>query len=244
MRQRTESVALRIEGKALSRSGSERASVLFEEKYRPHAEWHGDERARKDAASARRVATGVVSAASQFKDLLPPQETETLRQAALILRALSKDLDKVAVLSEASLRAREARDLKQRHASADELAAKRWQTDAAMLTEAPDLAAFVDQFEDSGAKSWTLSRHRGCVYAYGPDESMSSGRRLVDLLNPKGNCESVLEVRRRAAEYVLHLQSNARRVTRQYDEMWYVGLDDYEEWRVRHTQIDLAAGDE
>ena len=217
-------------GRRHARQATDRVQCLYDDQYRHHAEWEGDERPKKDAASARRMATGAISAVKQFERLLPREDAETLRRAGAILRTLAGDLDEVAAISRVAKTDRERRNLKARLDAADQLAAVRWVSEDAMLAEATSLAAFVDRSREAGASAWVLAMHPGCTIAAFPDQ-MPPGRRLVDMLNPKNGPTDLLTLTRRAAEYVLGLNANQRDHQRRYSDMWVVGLDDYEAWR-------------
>ena len=228
-------------GRRHARQATDRVQSLFDDQYRHHAEWEGDERPRKDAASARRMATGAISAVKQFESLLPREDAETLRRAGAILRTLAGDLDEVAAISRVAKTERERRNTKARLEAADQMAAGRWASENAMRAEAADLAAFVDRSRESGASAWVLAKHPGCTMAAFPDQ-MPPGRRLVDMLNLKNGPIDLLTLTRRSAEYVLGLGAGQRSNQRRSRDMWVVGLDDYEDWRSQgHGPRGLAA---
>jgi len=224
------------EGGQRSRRTSSRVDALFEEKYRVHAEWEGDERSKRDAASARRMATGAIHALQKFDRLLPTDDVEVLQRAVSILDTLADDLDKVGVMSRTAKTKRERHDWLERTDKADKAAAARWASDDAMRAEAIDLAAFVDQRHQLATKAWLLSIHPECQLVDYPDH-MPQGMRLIDLLNRQSSPTEVVNLRRRSAEYVLALEAGQRCTPRRYKDMWHVGLDDYEAWRAWRSRI-------
>lgn len=218
---------------AKARRGDDRAQVLFNEHYASRARYEGDAEPKKDAASAKRVATGLRKAVAEFSKLLTPEQQKALADAAAVMRALGADLDKAGALALASHVAQAESDLRSRHAAADATAQGRWaDDDEAMIAEARDLAAFVDQTLGS---EWIL-KHRGSAYAHFPDD-MPAGRRLVDALRGKTGQLNQLGLRRRAAEYLAGLRDGRRRTSRRYKDIWYVGLDDYEAWRAWRKEV-------
>jgi len=218
-----------------------RAQTLFETLYRDRATWDGEAEPKKHTAAARRMATSLEGTVRDFERLLSPDEADTLHKAAEILRSLGGDLQQVCQLARGAKLARERKDLQDRNAAADAVAGQRWPDDEAMLSEAADLATFIDQHDASMARTWVQGRHSGCRYIHFPD-GMPTGRRLIDMLNPDMNAHQPdrVALRRRAAEYVVGLQDGQREAPRQHKDIWAVGTDDYEAWRAWRAEIKAA----
>lgn len=213
-----------------NRAATDRARALFDEHYAYRARYAGDAETRKDAASAKRVATGLSKASNEFSRLLTADQQQVLGQAASIMRALATDLDKASAIARAVMVEQAETDLRARHAAADRIAHARWAgDDAAMLAEARDLADFIDRSHATESDQW-IFKHRQCAFAHFPDD-MPPGRRLIDALANGHEGERMVLLRRRTAEYVGGLTAWQQRMTRRYTDTWYVGLDDFEAWR-------------
>lgn len=227
---------------ALPRRGSPRARALFEQHYQFRAQYEGDADAKKDAAGAKRVATGLRNAVRDFGRLLTEQQQAVMREAAAVMEALGADLDTACGLARVCQTERTAADLAARHAAADAVANQRWVDNEAMRSEVADLAAFVDQAFATESEQWVVAQHPGCARASFPDD-MPPGGRLIDMLKRPaegGAAAATLTLRRRAAEYLAALRTAERRASRRYGDTWYVGADDYEAWRTWRQQV-LAA---
>jgi len=217
-------------------AAADRAKALYEEHYARRARYDGDAEPKKHASSAKRVATGLNKASSEFSALLTPEQRKVLAEAAAVMRALATDLDTASTLALASHTAQLQSDLNARHAAADATAQSRWgDDDAAMLAEARDLAAFIDMPQANESDQW-IAKGRACAYAHFPDD-MPTGRRLVDALRNGHDGERLVLLRRRAAEYVAGLIAWQQRTPRRYRDTWYVGLDDFEAWRAWRKEM-------
>lgn len=223
------------------KSRNSRAQVLFDKHYEWHSRYSGDENPKNAAAHAKRVSTGLKKAIAEFAALLEPKQLQALQDASGVMAALGADLDVVCKMARANNEAQAAKDLLERNALADEVAAERWRgDDQLMLLEAKDLAAFVDQARALDVDEWIATRHPGAKYAQFPME-VAGRARLVDVISrDKGKVPDMLLVRRRAAEYVHMLRLQGASSTRRYQDMWYVGLDDYESWRAWRKEISSA----
>lgn len=223
-------------------SSSNRAAALFDEHYESAARYHGDEQPKKDAAAARRVATGLRNTLKSFERLLSTQQKQAMLDAASTMASLAIDLDEACRLARRRLADQTAADIARRTSLADAGAAERWVgDDDAMLVEVRELAAFVDQAQALDVGAWLKQRHPGCELEHFPTSELPPGRRLIDMLSQReGGAEFLLQLRRRGAEYVAVLRDAERRPGRMYRGMWYVGLDDFEAWRSWRQEV-LAA---
>lgn len=210
-----------------------RAQAIFDRYYEFHARYGGDEHPKKSAAEAKRVSTSLRKALSQFSALLEPEQLQALQSAANVMAGLGSDLDVVCRLARSHRIATIAKDLTDWEALTDAVAQERWADDEAMIAEARDLVAFVDDRSALDVEEWILSRNPGCKYAHFPDRV--SGRRHLDSVL-KANPLVVLDVRRHAADYVQGLR-DAQRRQRRFQDMYYVGLDDFEAWRAWRIAI-------
>lgn len=221
-----------------SRKEPSRAQALFDAHYEFHARYHGDENAKKAAAEARRVATSLGKSITQFTALLDPKQLQALQDASTVMRGLAADLDVVCKLANAHKADTARKRLQEWQALCDQVAAERWAgDDAAMLVEARELSDFWDQADALEVDEWIKSRQPGARYAQFPDRDSGEGERakeLSRLLSSKPL--DTLAVRRHAAFY-LHALRDAMRRSRRYNELYYVGLDDFEAWRAWRKEI-------
>jgi len=211
-----------------------RAQAIFDRHYEFHARYGGDEHPKKSAAEAKRISTSLRKALSQFSALLEPEQLKALESASNIMAGLGSDLDVVCRLARNHRTATLAKDLSDWESLTDAVAQERWGgNDEAMIAEARDLVAFVDDRNALEVEEWILSRNPGCKYAHFPDRV--SGRRYLGSVL-KTTPIVVLDVRRHAADYVHDLR-DAQRRQRRFQDMYYVGLDDFEAWRAWRMAI-------
>lgn len=235
---------------------------LFERSFKSHAEYHGDELSRTDAANAKRVATALKTAAInyRFESLLETEQLLALKAATNVMSNLAHVLDEVCILSkrhfkkcEAARQLKAAQQKAQREAVLDAAAAARWSGDAQMLVEAEDLTAF---FKDGG--SW-LERRRGsdCRYLMQPEIDVGQGPsdssyRIGGLINarkkePTTAASCALRRHMVAAFEALAAEDNKRRDFFHRGCAWrYPGLADFDAWLVdradRKRAVALAIG--
>lgn len=211
-----------------------RAQAIFDRHYEFHARYGGDEHPKKSAAEAKRVSTSLRKALAQFSALLEPEQLQALQSASNVMAGLGSDLDVVCKLARSHRTATMAKDLADWEARTDAVAQERWAgDDEAMIAEARDLVAFVDDRGALDVEEWILSRNPGCKYAHFPDRV--SGRTYLGSVL-KANPLVVRDVRRYAADYV-HGLRDAQRRQRRFQDMYYVGLDDFEAWRAWRMAI-------
>jgi hypothetical protein len=205
-----------------------RAQALFERHYEGRARFVADEEPKRAASGARRAATALAIAETEFDAILDAKQT--LRAAVGIMRSLGEDLDGACALARQRKLANDREALAERQAAADRVAVARWaEDDATMLAEAEALADFIDHGDALDVQQWIRERHVSVDCACFPDE-VAGRERLAGVFVDHGKGRaSALDVRRRAAEYIQALSS--LRTPRQHKDMWYVGLDDFEAWR-------------
>lgn len=229
-----------------------RAKAIFDKHFEWDARFNGDVEPKKAAATAKRTATSLNSALKSYGELLAPKQLESLRDAAQAMLDLAHDLDTATVLARRHKVQHDVHELRLRNEQADATALQRWGTDdAAMLAEANDLAFFLDNWRELEVEEWVLSRvPPGLKYAH--HENWQAGGRLLNMLHRDRRQETMpttsvlaadnstvaalLAIRRRAAEYVASL-SRASKSPRTYKDLYYVGLDDYEAWRVWRSAV-------
>ena len=236
-----------------------RAKAIFDKHFEWDARFNGDVEPMKAAATAKRTATSLNSALKSFGDLLAPEQLVSLRNAAQAMQDLASDLDTATVLAKRHKVEHDAHELRLRNRQADATAMDRWGTDdAAMLAEAHELAFFLDNWRELEVEEWVLSRvPPGLKYAQ--REDLRAGGRLLDMLHRRREqaakpttsvltatattAASMLAIRRRAAgggrraaEYVASL-ARACKSPRTYKDLYYVGLDDYDAWRVWRSAV-------
>jgi|GEM_PF-6306582 len=236
---------------------------LFERSFKSSAEFHGDEQPKKDAANAKRVATALKTAASnyRFEDLLEPEQLLALRAATNVMSNLACVLDEVCILSKQHFKKCEsARQLKAaqqkavREAVLDTAGSSRWIDDIEMKGEAEDLQKF---FEDrSRSVSVWLDQRRGTVGAHmlAPDVDVGDGRdsasrlgRLLAACKSEPTTIALRSLRRYAAATVDALVTETRPSYLYSGQDWhYPRLADFEAWRAeqadRKRSVALAIG--
>ena len=229
-----------------------RAKAIFDKHFEWGARFKGDAEPKQAAATAKRTATSLKSALKSFGELLTPEQLASLRNAAQAMQDLAHDLDTATALAKRHKVQHDAHELRLCNEQADATALDRWGTDdAAMLAEANDLAFFLDNWRELEVEEWVLSRvPPGLKYAQ--REDLRAGGRLLDMLHRHRQqtempttsvlavnattAAPILAIRRRAAEYVAGL-GRACKSPRTYQYLYYVGLDDYEAWRVWRNAV-------
>lgn len=117
------------------------------EQYRYHAGWHGAERPKKDAATARRAATTLKRSLDMFSSLMPEQRL-ALSAASSVLSKLALDLDCISAWATQYKGHCDAERARLKAEAEDAIAEKLWAgDDSAMLADAREL---VDLFTTAG----------------------------------------------------------------------------------------------
>ena len=252
-----------------TRTPTSDATRLFERSFQDHAEYHGDEQPKKDAATARRSATALRNAANnyRFSELLEPEQLLGLKAAANVMTKTASALDEVCKLSrghfkkcEAERQRKAAQHKLDREAELDALAAARWTSDEAVKDEAQDLAEFfLDR--DRAVEAWIAARRRTPrAVALMPEIDFGSGvgafgsgsiGRVKDLLSQFSAAPTDAAVRvdlRRAAAACLDALSKEKQAPYFHAERhWhYVTLADFQAWGAeradRRRTVALAIG--
>lgn len=215
--------------------------MLFDRHYERSARYDGDEAPKKAAAHAKRVASSLRNALTEFGALLEDKDVGALQAAASVMAGLGSDLDTVSKLARDHKVAHEKLRHEERTGHADRVADAAWGADEArMLADAKELAAFVDQTHVLEVETWGLARPKcqGFRYFHMPDTP--PGRRLLDMLQGQPQSD-IFAIRRRAAEYLHALKAQGTgSMRRHFQELWYVGLDDFEEWRAWRRELAAA----
>lgn len=223
----------------MTRGKPSRAKALFDSHYAWSARRSGADEPKKAAAGAKRLATGLSTAVTDFGGLLEAGDLQALREAAAAMRRLAVDLDGAAKLADKAKRAHEADYERERRERADATAAVRWTDDDAMLDEARALADFFDAWHARDVPAWLRGRLAPHLTIMAlPD--LEVGGRLLDMLARAGSppaAAALPAIRRRAAEYLRGLE-RASSSERSYKEIHYVGLDDFDAWRTWRRQLD------
>lgn len=217
-------------------AASTRSEQLFSDKYCWLAGYDGDKHAKAHAAEAKRTASVLRKSAKTFELFLDHSESEVLSLAAQVLDRLGEDL----TLAASAARTTKANKIKNERADlADSCALSRWgNSDESMLIEAKELAEFNDGDYRSAANAWLCKRHEVQVavnfYTRSFDFGLPLGALLLNFSNR--NRESIVEIRRCAAEYIIHLQGSMANTRRKSFNCWVVALDDFEAWKARHLE--------
>ncbi|MEP7295747.1 MAG: hypothetical protein ABI702_06115 [Burkholderiales bacterium] len=236
---------------------------LFERSFKSSAEYHGDAQPKKDAANAKRVATALKTAASnyRFENLLEPEQLLALRAATNVMSNLACVLDEVCGLSKRHFKKCEsARQLKaaqqkaEREAVLDTAASRRWSDDIEMKGEAEDLQNFLG--DCSRLVSVWLDQRRGTAGAHmlTPDVDVGDGRDgasglggLLAAFKSEPTPITLRSLRRYAAATVDGLVTETRPSYRYSGQDWHFPrLADFEAWRAeqvdRRRSVALAIG--
>lgn len=229
------------------------SNSLFERSFKCSAEFDSDAQPKKDAANAKRVATALKTAASnyRFENLLEPEQLLALRAATNVMSNLACVLDEVCILSkrhfkkcEAARQLKAAQQKAVREAVLDTAASSRWIDDTEMKGEAEDLQKF---FEDrSRAVSVWLDQRRGTLGAHmlAPDVDVGDGRdgasRIGGLLaacKMEPTTTALRSLRRYAAAALDALVTEARPSYLYRGQDWhYPRLADFEAWRTEQAE--------
>lgn len=219
-----------------------RAQTLFDEHYAFHARYYGDEAPKKHAASAKRTATQLNSAAKDFKDVLPLAQSQTLCEAAAVMSALGRDLDAVCILANACKAEHTAKTITETSQALDNIAERRWGMDEmAMIHEARSLALFVDCFQALEVEEWLKSQNGQSHLHFGV-ESLPTGPRLMEMLeklkHQAPTAQAMLNIKRRAAQYIQVLSEV--RPSYQTGRYRTATIADFEQWSAWHNSVSQA----
>lgn len=222
--------------KKSSKAADARAKAIFDAHFEFHARYGGDEAPKNSAAEAKRIATSLRKAVELMGPMLEPKELAALSAAAGIMAELGRDLDTVCETARRHKTQRAADDLANYNSRVDQAAQERWgDNESAMLDEARELALFVDQGTTLDVAVWLGTQHPGAEAPIYPDRMIGTHRQSLDAaLHAKPL--KTLAVRRLAGEYILILRDAMRR-KRAFQNMWYLGLDDFEAWRAWRKEI-------
>lgn len=216
---------------------TDRSEHLFSEKYVWQAGYYGDKHAKAHASEVKRTASVLRKTHKAFDLFLDPSELKAIAVAAQVLERLGEDLSAVASAARNTKKNKIENDRREREELADSCALRRWgNSDEAMLLEAKELAEFNDDSFRSGADDWLCKRHAVEVaisYRRNYDIGLPLGNLLRNFSN--GNGESIIEVRRCAAEYINHLHESTAEPCRKMFNSWVVGLDDFEAWKTQQV---------
>ena len=214
-----------------------RSEQLFSEKYVWQAGYYGDKQAKAHASEIKRTASVLHKTHKTFDLFLDHAELNALSVAARVLERLGEDLTLAASAAGKTKKKKIETDRRERAEVADSCALRRWgNSDEAMLLEAKQLAEFNDEGGRSGANEWLCKRHAVGValnYSRRPELGLPLGALLRNFLN--GDCESIVEIRRCAAEYIDKMDKCTVDPHRKVFNGWLVGMDDFEAWTMRHV---------
>ena len=208
--------------------------------YRSHAAWHGAERPKNDAATAKRAATTLKKSLDTFYSLKPEQRL-ALDAAASVLSALAADLDGVAAWAKAYKVHCDAERVRQQFEAEDALAEKLWAgDDALMLADAREL---VELFSPPGRELMgeflRQSKNFDVIYL----AELYSSRRLESLRLAATAQPSDLKKFRRDAAYCIDemLKQKCRLEKNFRGEMSHeVGGKDYLAWKAWRKSVRAA----
>ena len=217
-----------------------RVNAELVEQYRSHAAWHGAERPKNGAATARRAATILKKSLATFSSLRPEQSL-ALKAAASVLSMLAADLDGVAAWAKAYKVHCDAERVRQQHEAEDALAEKLWAgDDALMLADAREL---VELFSPPGreliGEFLRQSKTFDVVYLAELDNS----RRLESLrLAATAQPSDLMKFRRDAAYCIDEMLKQKSRLEKNFrGEMSYeVGGKDYLAWKAWRKSVRAA----
>lgn len=223
------------------------ARKLFDERFACRARHYGDAEAKKDTATARRLATALRKVADAFGRYLPAEEAKTLAATVAVIENLASSLAGAASLASKAqadelLQAEQARE-----ARAEQVAAELWGAGAELdrprlLHDCRDLVEFIDLADAPGGSAKWMSAHAPQRYAL--LDELSEGargaplRQLLEAYEKHPGPAFLASLRRRAAEYMTALRDQSR------PGHWSgaATLTDFAGWKASRSEVPTCQG--